>query len=60
MHTIDSNVVRFDESLLDFSILHHECVPLASLVSEDRCAVEKDVEGFGELAGGIAQETNLY
>lgn len=59
-HTIQTGVVRFDESLLDLSILDEENVALAAVVAEDGAAFEAEVERLGELAGGVTQEADLF
>lgn len=58
-HTVETGVVGLDESLLDLSILDEKNVTLAAVVAEDGFAVEAEVEGLGELAGGVTEEANL-
>lgn len=57
--TVETGVVGLDESLLDLSILDEKNVALAAVVAEDGAAVEAEVEGLGELAGGVTEEANL-
>lgn len=57
--TVETGVVRLDESLLDLSILDEKNVALAAVVAEDGAAVEAEVERLGELAGGVTEEANL-
>ena len=57
--TIDASIVGLDIGLLDLSIVDHKSISLTSFVSKDRCAIESDIESFGELACGISQEANL-
>lgn len=59
-HTIQTGVVRLDESLLDLSILDEENVALAAVIAEDGAAFEAEVERLGELAGGVTQEADLF
>ena len=57
--TVETSVIRLDESLLDLSILNEQDVALAAVVTEDGAAVEAEVERLGELAGWVSQEANL-
>lgn len=57
--TVETGVVRLDESLLDLSILDEKNVALAAVVAEDGAAVEAEIERLGELAGGVTEEANL-
>lgn len=57
--TVETGVIGLDESLLDLSILDEKNVALAAVVAEDGAAVEAEVEGLGELAGGVTEEANL-
>lgn len=57
--TVETGVVGLNESLLDLAIFDKKDVALAAVVTEDSGAIEAEVEGLGELAGGIAQEANL-
>lgn len=57
--TVETSVVGLDESFLDLSVLDKQDIALAAVVTEDSSAVEAEVEGLSELAGGVAQEANL-
>lgn len=59
MHTIDTSVVRLNESLSDLAVLHGKSVTLAALVAKDGGAVEGHVEGLGEFTGGVTKEADL-
>lgn len=58
--TVETGVVRLDESLLDLSVLDEKNVALAAVVAEDGTAVEAEVKRRGELAGGVTEEANLF
>jgi hypothetical protein len=58
--TINTGVVRLNKGLLDLSILHQQSIALAAVVTKDGNAVEAQVKSLGELAGGVAEEANLY
>jgi hypothetical protein len=58
-HTVDTGVIRLDKGVLDLSVLDNQRIALASVVSEDRGAVEAKVQSLGELATGVTQEANL-
>lgn len=46
-------------NLLHLAVLHHKSVPLAPEVTKELGGVEVKVQGLGELAGGIGNETDL-
>ena len=45
---------------LDFAILNHQRVTLATVLTEDSSTVERKVEVLRELTGWITQEADLY
>lgn len=57
--TVEASVIGLNESLLDLSVLNKQDVALAAVVTKDSGAIEAEVKGLGELAGGVAQEANL-
>lgn len=59
LHTVHSGVVRLDVNRLDFAVLNDQSVTLATIVAEDRSAIEGEVEALGELTRGIAQKADL-
>lgn len=59
MCTVHPSVIRLDMSFFHFPILSDQCVALGTVVAEDCGGVEGQVEIFGELAGWIAEETDL-
>ncbi|KAB8346144.1 hypothetical protein FH972_023190 [Carpinus fangiana] len=56
---VDAGVVGLDVHALDLAGLDDEGVALAALVAEQRRRVEGEVEGLGELAGGVGDEVDL-
>lgn len=58
--TIDSSIVRLHVGALDFAILNHQCVTLATILTEDSSTIERKVEVLGELARRIAKKADLY
>ena len=46
--------------LLDLAVLDDEGVALAADAAEDGSGVKRQVEGFGELGGWVAEEADLY
>ena len=58
--TLDSGIVGFHVGALDFAILNHQRVTLATVLTEDSSAIEGEVEVFGELTGRVTQEADLY
>ena len=59
MCTVHARVIRLDVSFFHFPILDDQCVALGTVVAKDRGGVKGQVEIFGELAGWIAEETDL-
>ncbi len=59
MLTVDSGVVRLHVSTFDFAILNHQCVTLATVLTEDCSAFEREVKVLGELTGWIAKKADL-
>ena len=45
---------------LDFAILNHQCVTLATVLAKDGGTLEREVKVFSELAGRIAEKADLY
>lgn len=45
--------------LLDLAVHHLEGVSLASHATKDGRAVKAKVQGLGELAGGVTEESDL-
>lgn len=45
---------------LDFAILNHQCITLATVLTEDSSTVKSEVEVLGELTGRIAKKADLY
>ena len=43
----------------DFATLNHQCVTLATILTEDSSTIESEVEILGELTGRIAEEADL-
>jgi hypothetical protein len=56
--TANTSVVGLDVDVGDLSILDHEGVSLASVVSQDGCGVELNIEGTGEAAVRVTEEAN--
>ena len=44
---------------LDFAILSHQCVPLATVLTEDSGTIEGEVKVLGELTGRVTEEADL-
>ena len=44
---------------LHFSILNHQSITLATVLTEDSSALESEVKVLGELTGRIAKEADL-
>jgi hypothetical protein len=44
---------------LDFPILRNQSVPLATYVAKSRGGVKSEIQGFGELGGGVCDEMDL-
>lgn len=59
MHTVNRGVVRLDVSRLDLAIFNDEGVALATVVAEDRRAIEGEVEILGESTRWVCQEADL-
>ena len=59
MLTVDTGIVGLHVGTLDFPILSHQCITLATVLAKDGSTLEKEVEVFGELAGWITQEADL-
>jgi len=57
--TIDTSVVWFHRDLRHLPILRQERIPFATVVAEDSCAVEGEVEFRREFPSGIAEEADL-
>ena len=45
---------------LDFAILNHQCVTLATVLAENSGTLKREIEILGKLTGWIAKETDLY
>lgn len=58
-HTIHTSVVWLNMSGLDLSVLDDQGVTLGTILTEDCGALEGELEILGELAGRIAEETDL-
>lgn len=57
--TVSAGVVRLNMSRLDLAVLNHEGITLAAVVSEDGLGIKFEVQGPGELAGGVTEEADL-
>jgi len=55
---IDSGVVGLNVSTLDFAILNHQCVALATVLAKDSGTLEREVKVLGELTGRIAEKAD--
>ena len=58
-HTLDTSVVRLHEGLRDLAILSDKRVPLAPVAAEDSRAIERELEGIGEVERRISDEADL-
>ena len=56
--TISANVVWLDINALDLATLDDECVALAAVCAEEWRRGKLDVQGTGEGAAGVGQETD--
>lgn len=56
---IDSSVVGLHMGALDFAILNHQCITLATVLTEDSSTVKSEVEVLGELTGRIAKKADF-
>lgn len=45
---------------LNFAILNHQCVTLATILTEDSSTIESEVEILGECTGWITEKADLY
>ena len=54
-----AGVIGFDSESLHFAVLDDDSVPLGPVPAEDGRAVKGQVEGPGELAGRVRQESDL-
>jgi hypothetical protein len=57
--TIQSSVIRFDMSLLHGTVFNNQSIALGAVTTEDGCAIEIEVECFGEGYAGVSEEADL-
>lgn len=55
---VNADVIRLNIDLSNLAILNHNRISLASVVSEERCGGELEVEGAGELACWVGDEAD--
>ena len=58
-HTIDTGVIRLNSNLRNLSILCHERVSLASIVTKDGGTIEGEIQSRSKGCAWVTEEANL-